>query len=510
MSSVFPISAGLLRQVVHEIAGPLQETRLENAYEAPERTLVLVFRGRGEKLSLLLSAEPRFARLHLVARRAEPPREPPPFCAALRRLFRGKQLRELRQVEGDRLVELEFVNAAAGDPAGYLVQELFGRRPNILLLDPERRLIAGLDVPRRQGQQLRPGSPYGLPTRAPRGEEPSGALEGASGARFPLSASLEARHAVESEEARLEEGRGRLAADLRRERKRREIALGKVESDIERASARRREREVGELLKGAFGNLRQGLSSIEVVDYYSPDMPLRRIELDPALGPRENVERYFQRARKAERAVKILGERMENLRAEAERLRSLEDRLAQVTDTESLASLESEASRLVRRRRGGVRASSRRPRGRADLPGVRRFVSADGYEILVGRSARDNDRLTLHLARGNDIFLHVAGRPGAHVVIRARPGVEVPPGTLRDAAQLALYYSLPHRSGGVLAEGARADVDYTRVKNVRKPRGARPGAVLLATHKSLRTELDRERLEDLRSRRTDVDPAGGP
>jgi predicted ribosome quality control (RQC) complex YloA/Tae2 family protein len=99
------------------------------------------------------------------------------------------------------------------------------------------------------------------------------------------------------------------------------------------------------------------------------------------------------------------------------------------------------------------------------------------------------------MARGNDIFLHVSGRPGAHVIIRTIPGKTVPRDTLLEAGQLALYYSLGKRSGAVFVEGAAAEVDYTPAKLVSKPKGAPPGLVMLSRHKTLRIRLEREIFE---------------
>jgi predicted ribosome quality control (RQC) complex YloA/Tae2 family protein len=125
-------------------------------------------------------------------------------------------------------------------------------------------------------------------------------------------------------------------------------------------------------------------------------------------------------------------------------------------------------------------------------------VSADGLEILVGRNAKGNDELTRKIARGNDWFLHVSGRPGSHVIVRALPGKTVPLETLLDAAHLALYYSLSQKDRSGPGLTAAADVHYTPVKYVRKPKGLEPGRVLLATHKTLRVRLEAGRLERLK------------
>jgi predicted ribosome quality control (RQC) complex YloA/Tae2 family protein len=116
----------------------------------------------------------------------------------------------------------------------------------------------------------------------------------------------------------------------------------------------------------------------------------------------------------------------------------------------------------------------------------------------VGRNARQNDELTLRVARGNDLFLHVAGRAGGHVIVRSPTGKPPPTETLLDAANLALYYSLPDRQRRGQAISAGGEVDYTQVKYVRKPKGAKPGLLLLASRKTLRIRLELERLERLR------------
>jgi len=119
----------------------------------------------------------------------------------------------------------------------------------------------------------------------------------------------------------------------------------------------------------------------------------------------------------------------------------------------------------------------------------RRFRSQSGAPILVGRSARDNDALTFRVARGNDVWLHARSLQGAHVVL---PGAGEAPDarTLGDAALLAAHFSSARGADG-------AEVAWTRCKHVRKPRGAKPGAVTISQEKTLRVRLDEERLAAL-------------
>ena len=112
------------------------------------------------------------------------------------------------------------------------------------------------------------------------------------------------------------------------------------------------------------------------------------------------------------------------------------------------------------------------------LPQVARIVSADGFEILIGKNNRQNDYLTMHLAKKEDIWLHAKDAPGAHVIIKSQPGREIPDATLLQAAQLAAYYSESRHS-------SKVSVDYTPRRNVWKPASARPGFVLYENYQTL-------------------------
>jgi predicted ribosome quality control (RQC) complex YloA/Tae2 family protein len=122
---------------------------------------------------------------------------------------------------------------------------------------------------------------------------------------------------------------------------------------------------------------------------------------------------------------------------------------------------------------------------------VRRFASAEGYDILVGRDNEQNDRLTLRIANGNDLWLHVGGgRAGSHVVVRLPKGKTASLETLLDAGTLAVHFSK--------ARGERTiDVVYTACKHVRKPKGLPPGAVVPSHTKTITVRLDEARLRRL-------------
>ena len=100
-----------------------------------------------------------------------------------------------------------------------------------------------------------------------------------------------------------------------------------------------------------------------------------------------------------------------------------------------------------------------------------KFISSDGYEILVGRNNKQNDEVTIRMSYSTDIWLHTKNIPGSHTLIRTNGSGEAPDSTILEAAQLAAYYSKAKNS-------AQVPVDYTQIKNVKKPNGAKPGFVI--------------------------------
>jgi len=278
-----------------------------------------------------------------------------------------------------------------------------------------------------------------------------------------------------------------------------EKLLARQDKETARGEEARGLREEGDLLQSAFHQLQRGQDEISLPDFFSESGGMRRLALDPALSPPEQVEARYNAARRAKRSADQAGGRAATTRALLTQLRELQEqvKLRDDGDVSSLlkqlpAELQQEWSRKDPQQKdvgaAKSRSAKRRDSERRRLP-YRSYSSPSGHEIRVGRGARDNDELTLRISRGNDLFLHVRGRPGAHVIVCSpgkTPGTEL----LLLAAQLAMAHS-------GIAHGDRAEVLWTRVKEVRKPRGMAAGAVLLRSEKVLYVEARREELERL-------------
>ncbi len=227
----------------------------------------------------------------------------------------------------------------------------------------------------------------------------------------------------------------------------------------------------GDLIQANLYRIEKGAAECELENFYDENMAKIRIKLDPALSASANAQKYYKNYRKAKTAEQVLTQQIENAGNELDYVSSVMDNLSRA---ESVRELDEIRQELIDE--GYIKARGRSPKREKPLP-PREFISESGFRILVGRNNRQNDRLTLKDCEKNDIWFHTKDIPGSHTVIITN-GREPDEGTILYAAQLAAYYSKARQAGKVM-------VDYTRIKYVSKPRGAKPGKVIYTNAKSL-------------------------
>jgi predicted ribosome quality control (RQC) complex YloA/Tae2 family protein len=222
------------------------------------------------------------------------------------------------------------------------------------------------------------------------------------------------------------------------------------------------------------------VSEVELVDHTSDPPATVRIAIDPSKGAKAEAEALFRRARKLERGAQIAIERRTQTENELAALRALGDRLrARPDEMEAIAR---EAGRL------GARPEGKRDRESARVP-YRSFRCAGDRVVLVGRTAPDNDALTVRIARPQDLWLHARGVSGSHIVVPLEKDESCPSELLIDAAHLAAHFS-DARGEPIV------DIQYTPRRYVRKQRGS-PGAVTLLREKVLALRFSPERLSKI-------------
>lgn len=239
----------------------------------------------------------------------------------------------------------------------------------------------------------------------------------------------------------------------------------------------------GELILANQRGLEKGSFFYDLENFYDGGKTTR-IAADPALSPSQNAQKYFKEYRKAKNARRALGELIEQNEREIEYLQSVTDAAERAEGYSEIAEIREELFEqgyLKRAEKGKVKKSKPAP--------PRKYVSDDGYAILVGRNNLQNDLLSFKIAAKEDVWFHAQKIPGSHVVAIGKG--EVPPErTLLQAAAIAAYHSAGR-------ESSRVAVDYTRVRELKKPVGARPGKVVYHAYNTMRVSPDRELCERL-------------
>lgn len=246
-----------------------------------------------------------------------------------------------------------------------------------------------------------------------------------------------------------------------------------------------------------------GTGWVDVTDWSLAPPGPRRIALGRGETPAARASRLYHQARRMERGARIAEERWALAEEQLEQVRALAARCAAVTTRRELDEVEQaglalglreldDAARPARRQQAGTKGRSSDKRGGKDAhrSPFRRFVSSDGHPIWVGRSARDNDALTLHHAKPHHLWLHVEGRAGSHVIVPLARGAVASSALLVDAAQLAAHFSDAR-------DEALVEVIHAERRHVVKPRGFPAGAVRVDRRKTLLLRQEPARLAAL-------------
>ena len=464
------------------------------ATPAPDVFRLQVF-GGGTKSELLLHLGAHCPRVHLTQDRRPSATAPPPFLEFLRREIDGGRIAELATVPGERIVLLRVECLREGIlQERLLVMELFGHRPNLLVLDEEQNVLGLLRTMKPPRTLIRKGARYSFPDPRPSKKEQGPPFLFLEDPRVhPVTSAFEEWVLQAERDVNEESLKSSTLRALKKRLKKDTRLLESLERDLAEAARGEEKRNLGELLMQNLNTIPRGASTATLKDYSSGEVVDRTITLDPKRPVLEQAQDLFKQAKKADRS---LGKVAIRHAGAAERVELLQDFIDKVTATDDLEALrELHAAGVTR---GWLPPPQKDPapnkrskeKAQPERKPYRTFRSESGIEILVGRTARDNDELSLRIARGNETWLHVADYAGSHVVIRSTD--EIPHETLKDAALLALYYSKTPK-------GSSGEVSYTLAKYVKKFKGAHPGQVQLAQRKSIRMRFDQERLDRLLS-----------
>ncbi|MGD0152650.1 MAG: NFACT RNA binding domain-containing protein [Thermacetogeniaceae bacterium] len=291
-----------------------------------------------------------------------------------------------------------------------------------------------------------------------------------------LNAAADTFYTSRTEMARFEQLQNSLAGIVRREATRVDKKLWLQQQAQSEAVKSQDYRIKGEMLLAHLHLLERGQTMAHLPNLYEPEAPPLEIALDPSLTPSQNAQRLFRRYERSRNTLKTNQLRMAQTLEEQAYLASVRTALDLAETSEELQEIrvELEEAGFVK-----VKAKERKGKPQKKTPlQVSKIPAAENFEILIGKNNRQNDYLTMHLAKKEDLWLHAREIPGAHVIIRSQPGREIPASALEQAARLAAYYSEARTS-------SKVPVDYTARKNVWKPAKARPGFVLYENYQTI-------------------------
>jgi len=500
------VLASVVEEVKEYVGGKVQGIRQPN-----ENEISIAIYANGREAVLFLSCDPVFARAHFITKRLSTMTPPPAFCATLRARIDGAKFEGIRQVQGDRLIELTFEGAFGPH---RLIAELMGKHSNLILIEPGGRVLAAAKWvgAGKSSRPIQSGTPYLWPPVLKGGEElktspfyrslaeslgqapaqgqavlspgygaypcSMASLGFAEFPRASVSIALEQHYAQAIPAQATEALRTTLLSQIGRVVLAREAALADLSQAIQAGAGAGRWQRYGELILAYGPGATWGAAALDVWDY---DDAAISVPVDPAEDFKTNAAAYFDRAKRARSRIPFVEDQIGRFTAELIAATDLLRRVEETTRFDAMQELQEEA-----RKRRWLTLQAPVAKNKEDRPyaghRIRELSGPGGYVVLFGENAEANDYLTLRVAKPNDWWLHVRGGTSAHVVVVTRNQPDrVQKETLMFAAKVAVQNS-GNKHGGYVA------VDYTLKKYVRRPKGAAAGAALYTNEKTLHVE----------------------
>jgi predicted ribosome quality control (RQC) complex YloA/Tae2 family protein len=458
----------LLQRVVEELRTTLTGRFLGKIFQLTPLSFAFDFGLRGE--FLYLNADPASPRLYLIQRRTKELDKQSialsTFGHAMRSKIGGGHLVSVTQDSLDRIVRLTFRidNDAGSISFRRLVIQLTGRTANLFLLDELNRITSALR------EQATPET-YRPPPRPAKEQSETMPLEPGSPS-LQLDNYFSALDEARAFDSRARSIRSRLTKAIRQQRTLREH----LQQDLVRHGDPETHKRAGDLLLANIATATRAGNKVRVTDYYAEGAPIVELEVDENRTFQEEAAARFRQYTKAKRAAEEIAGRLQQIDRQTADLELRLQQLEEVVQSRDAAGLE-----RFEKPAPAPKSQSKKSSKPQKIAGVRRYLSTDGYEILVGRASRDNDNLTFKVAQPSDLWMHAGDYPGSHVVVRNPTRKEIPHRTIIEAAQLAGRFSQA-------SEDTKVVVHYTERKFLSKPKGAAPGLVRLSRFRSITIE----------------------
>ena len=469
----------------------LEGSKLQKVIQPSYDSLVLEFYGPRGLQDVFIGLGAGACRIHGIASLPAKNERPLRFMECLRSHLRGASLTSIRQLGRERILRMDF-SLSAGQ--GYrLYIRLWSGAANIILAGDDNLIVDAMY--RKPGRGEISGMPCNveelaavMPQRADKADKTDKAakldkfsvreLEGEGTFSEKIAAYYSAKGGALSRGSLLD----KVEELYQDQRVFHENRIKEIDALVAEAAQGARLRQIGDILMAGTSVKKTddeaGIGSarfIEAQDFYTGKTI--SIQIDPTLDHIENAARYYEKARKADSGLEDLKRERKRLDASREALLRWKENLFAQTDPFVIAK--------ALERGGTVREKPKKP-----YPCL--WIERNGWTILVGRSAKENDELLRRHAKGLDLWLHVRDYSGSYVFVKSRRDKTVPLEILLDAGTLAVYYSKARKN-------SEANVYYTQVKHLRRIKGETKGLVSPSMEKNLFIRLDENRLREILS-----------
>lgn len=554
---------GLFTRAMTKELQKLATGRITKIHQPNALEVMLQIRAGGANHKLLISIHPSYARMHITEQTVDNPSEPPMFCMLLRKHLEGGFIQRIEAQEGERIIVMTVESKnEIGDPVvRKLIVEIMGRHSNCILVDADNMRILDslkhLPPSLNSYRTVLPGQTYiGPPAqdkvnpfnvsdeeittffsrpREPKeivqhfaGFSPLHAaellyrldgtnhpsifrefmreveeaqqptykengkaafspadlrhIEGTKATYATLGELLDRVFFARAERDRVKQQAGDLERWLSNEIDKLRLKLKKLDQDYARASKLDEFQLFGELLMASLYKFEKGVERVTVENYYTGDQVT--IPVSPRKTPIENAQSYYTKYNKAKNALVMIEEQKQKTEDEIQYFEMLSQQVQQAAP----ADIEEIREELAEQ--GYLRLRASKKKKKPTKPEPEKFISSTGIPISVGKNNKQNDYLTFKLAKKSDTWLHTKDIPGSHVVIHTDQPDET---TLHEAAVLSAYFSKARESSSV-------PVDYTEIRQVKKPNGAKPGFVIYFEQKTLYVTPDEQIILQLKKK----------
>lgn len=482
------IDSGFVSCLREELNNALAGGFVEKVQQPAKDVILMTVRARGHNQKLLLSASPGKARAHLTQMTYESPAEAPMFCMLMRKYFSGAQMTAVSQPNDDRILEFSFqrTDELGREVSLRIVTEMIPGKTNIVLVGADGLII---DCAYRRDydadlyRRMYPGMIYRLPPH-PANFVPRGSADKFASDEFDsLSSFLDAYYSAKEKEEVYRRRSRELRTSLSSAEKRIRKKLGSQRIELQQTEARDEVRRNAELITANIWRIRRGDASLTCENYYAEGSPQLSIELDPLLSPQANAAKLYKDYNRMKTAREYLTVLIDKAEAQLDYIASVYDELDRARSDSEITDIRNEliASGIIRERSGKAQKpqkNGKNAKGKREKPHAPAKATApSGLEVLIGLNNAQNDVLTFTEANRNDLWFHVKGIHGSHVILRSA-GCEATEDDLLFAAACAVENSQGRGSTNIA-------VDYTLVRYVKKPSGALPGKVIYTEQKTL-------------------------